>query len=1096
MNRDLNPRHILFPMLLIVTLFVTLSAPEARAQTTTGSIYGSVSDPTGGVIPHASVTATNAATGSTHKAASDGSGNYIFPALDPGTYNIKAEANGFTTVIQKSIALNANQNVHINFSLSVGATSETLTVTAAAPQVDTRESQLADTLTEESLHDMPMYGRDVYDLVTVLPGVTNYSADSAIGTRTGTTFSVNDLPVNGVSYYLDGTPDTAFYQNGGDFLPNPDALQEFRLITSNFDAEFGRSPAAAATVITRSGTRQFHGMAYEYIRNDAFNSRSYFTAPGPAIPLKQDQFGGNAGGPLLPRGRAFFFGSYEQLIVHTPATVGPTQIITANQYERTGDFSHDPASVTNKLGAGFKSCGQKYVICSTSLDPVAQGLLKYVPVESLPSTGTPTTIQQEASANTSNFEGLGRIDYQLTSSHQIEAMFFNSRGTIADPNVGANRILTYSGMDQDENQLDTVLVDTWTKSPQTLNNLRGFYTQNLYLIADMFPNHLLPDLGSDAPTGGVIAAPPDLAITGYWTMGTNQNGPSDILQQSFGLLDTAYLTRGRHQFKFGGAYDYYHYQETGGLQSNGIFTFTGSTSGNALADFLQGNANTLVQTTAVIHRSHNDDPSLFAQDDWHIRTRLTLNLGVRWELFGPFVGDNNLGTFRADTQSTIFPTAPLGLLYQGDAGVPEGVFHTKWDKLSPRVGFALDVFGNGTTSLRGGFGTFYFFGQETYTGNLQQEPFNLSVTTNKTPNLVNPYGVGADPFPFSFNPSNPKWVSGAAFNSAPPNGGTIPLVDEYNLTLERQLSRTTTLHLAYVGNIGRHQFINHDQNQPTPEIGQPTTTASINSRRPYEPLTNFTFGAIDDDDSGVNVNYNGLQTTWKTQIGDRLTVAANYVWSKGMSYESYAGNGGAATTSPDGRDLQLNYGPSTNDIRNSFSATATFQAPNVNRFGLVGKEVLSGWQLNGLTQAHSGVHFTVLSGIDTNSDGVINDLANIVGNPYSGAKSRADKINHYLNVAAFAVPTTPFGNEQRSSLHGPAFFNTDISAFKSFPLYREKQLQFRAETFNTFDNVNLTLGNSSVNLQTLIQDQGTNVNQISGLTGNPREMQFALKLLF
>lgn len=1077
-----------------LTLLTGVMPPVAEGQTTTGSIYGTVADSTGGVIPRSSVTAIDAATGSSHAAASDGSGNYVFPSLDPGAYNITVRAPGFRAETQQGVALSANQNVHVNFSLSVGSTSETLTVTAAAPQVDTRESQLADTLTEQSLHDMPMYGRNVYDLVTVLPGVTNYNADSAIGTRTGTTFSVNDLPINGVSYYLDGTPDTAFYQNGGDFLPNPDALQEFRLVTSNFDAEFGRSPAAEATVITRSGTRDFHGMAYEYIRNDAFNAKNYFQSS--TAPLKQDQFGGNAGGPLLPGGKSFFFGSYEQLIVHTPAVVGPTQIITANQYERTGDFSHDPVSVTSKLGAGFKSCGQKYVICPTALDPVAQGLLQFVPVESLPSSGSPATTQQKASANTSNYEGLGRVDYQLTSSHQLEAMLFKSLGTIADPNVGANRILSFSGMNQDENQLNTVLVDTWTKSPETLNNLRAFYTQNRYIIADSFPNHLLPELGSNAPTGGVVAAPPDFAITGYWTMGTNQNGPSDILQQSFGLLDTSYLTRGRHQVKLGGAYDYYHYQETGGLQDNGIFTFTGSTTGNALADFLQGNANSLVQTTGVIHRAHNDDPSLFAQDDWHIKARLTLNLGIRWELFGPFKGDQNLGTFRSDVQSTVFPTAPLGLLYEGDAGVPQGVFHTKWNKFAPRFGFAYDVFGNGKTSLRGGLGIFYFFSQETYTGNLQQEPYNLSITFNKTPNLVNPYGAGADPFPFVFNPKAPKWVSGAAFNSAPANGGTVPYAEEYNLTVEQQLSKTMTLHIAYVGNSGRHLFINHDQNRPAPVIGAATTTAAINSRRPYEPLSSFIFGALNEDDSGVNANYNGLQTILRTQVGSRFTLAANYVWSKGMSYESYSGNGGAANTSPDGRNLRLNYGPSSNDIRNNFSAAATYRVPDVKRFGLAGRELLSGWQLNGLTQARSGLNFTVLSGIDTNSDGVINDFADIVGNPYTEAKSRADKINRYLNIAAFAVPATPFGNEQRSSLHGPAFFNTDISAFKNFPLHREKALQFRAETFNSFNNVNLTMGNSSVNLQTLIQDSGTNVDQISGLSGNPRQMQFALKFLF
>jgi hypothetical protein len=1056
-------------------------AVTAAAQTTTGSIYGTVADSTGAVIPNVKVTATNAGTAISTTVSSNGSGEYVFPALDPGTYRVSATMSGFKVETQRGISLSANENAHANFTLVAGATSDTVTVDAETTLVDTRESQLAETVDQRRIEELPLNGRNVYDLVTLMPGVTNYSSDTPTGSRTGVNLSVNGLPTNTVSYYLDGTSDTAFYQDGGDDLPNPDSLQEFRLLTSNFDAEFGRSPGGIVNVITRSGTRTFHGMAYEYLRNNIFNASGYF-APN-TTSLKQNQFGGNFGGPMLRGGRAFIFLSYEKYLIHTPATVQPGEITTATALERDGNFSQSTSKPTT-LPAGT-NCGTTAapVICTGSLDPVAQNLLKFVPVEV-----NGTNAQQSSNGNTTNNEGLGRIDYKLSPAHQIEALFYNSRGINNAPKIGANRILNYAGMSNYENQVNTALEDTWTMSTRTLNSLRGFYTQNRYIIGDLFPNDVLPNLGSQAPEGGAISASPDFAITGYWTMGTNQNGPSDISQLSFGLIDTANLTRGHHEIKIGGSYVRNKYAETGGLQSNGIFTFTGGTTGNALADFLLGRANSLVQTTIVIHRNHDYSPALFLQDDWQIRPRLSLNLGARWEVFPPFVGDPNLGTFSAGQQSKVFPTAPLGLLYEGDPNVPQGIYHTSYKRIAPRVGFAYDIFGNGKTSLRGGYGIFYYLPKEPDTGNLAQQPYNLSVTTNKIPNLVTPYAPGVDPFPFTFDPAHPKFVTGATIASAPLDGSTA-YVMEYNLTLEQQLGSQWAFRLGYVGNGARKISLSHDINAPTYVPGAATTTAAINARRPNEP-TAGAFGAINLNDPANDFSYNSLQTTLRGRIGAYLNVQAFYVWSKAMSYEGPVVSG---------RNLALDRGLASTHLGNNFATSVLYSFPNVKRLGLAGGEVLSGWQLNSLVQWHSGSPFTVISGTDTNLDGTVNDRADIVGNPYTGASSHANMRYHFLNPAAFALPSGPFGDEQNDSMIGPRFFNTNASVFKNFGIYERLHLQFRAEAFNVFNNVNF--GNPAANWVTLKQEAaaapGTTASQqISTQTGNARVMQFALKLIF
>ncbi len=1070
--------RILVVFLCAMTMLVVM--PAGQAQTTTGSIYGTITDSTGAVIPNASVVVTNVDTRESHMTQSNISGNYTFPVLDPGNYNVSAKIAGFQSVMQSGIVLSANQNVHVMFTMQTGSISQSVTVRAGTTMVDTRESQLGQTVDQRHIQDLPLNGRNAYDLVQLVPGVTNYAAGATIGDNIGTTFSTNGQRVQFNSYYLDGAYDTSMERGGGNLIPNPDALQEFRLLTSNFDAEFGRYPGGVVNIITQSGTNSFHGLLYEYLRNDALNAKNAFSTSG-VTPLKQNQFGANFGGPIF-RDKAFFFLSYQGLRIHTPYTIFQGSLTTLTPLESMGNFSASSKKPT-KLPAGT-NCGTTAapVICHAALDSVAQNALKTVPLEDPVTLKSP---QQEANANTNANQGLARIDYQLTDSHKLSGTYFDSQGSVPNPSAGGNQILDYSGDLSSDTQTNAVLSDTWTVSPNALNQFRVFYTLNKLVNSNLFSNNTLTDLGSNMAEGSpnALVTQPQFAITGYWTMGTGGSGPTTVAQLSYGIADTFNWILGRHALKMGGGFIFNRYQETASYLASTKSTYSGIFTGNALADFELGMSSSLTQNPGSFHRVHEIDPSLFIQDDWKATGRLTLNLGLRWEVYPPFSGQNNTGTFVPGVQSTRFPTAPLGVLSAGDPGVPDGTLHTSYLKFAPRVGFAYDVFGNGKTALRGGYGFFYAASQETFIGNLEQEPFFLTVTLTSTPNLVNPYGVGADPFPFVPNLQNPKFVPGASLAGLPPNCSKVPYAQEFNLALEQQYGVNWSSRLAYVGSITRETYVARDQNAPI--YGPGATAANINMRRPYQP-----YGQIAQEDPASNASYNSLQATLTRRFAHRFSLSANYVWSKDMDDVSLDPSSTTNFALVNQNDIGMDWAPSTLEVPQRFVASYLWAAPPVHRWGLVGKEVLSGWQINGITTLATGNPFNITSNKDSNVDGIGTDRPNVVGNPIlTGSRSRRQKIAEYFNTAAFAqVPANvPYGNAKRDPLVGPGTVNTDLSGFKTFALWKETNLQFRGEVFNVFNNVNLNNPNGVLTAAAF--------GKITG-SAAPRIVQFALRYAF
>ena len=1063
---------------------------SSSGQTTTGSIFGTVSDQSGGILPNSTVTATDVRTGISRKTQTNASGNYVFPSVPAGDYAMSATSNNFGTQTKNGVHVDVNQSADASFNMAVGSTSETVTVSAGVALINTRESQLGETVDQKRIEDLPLNGRDVSSLVQLVPGVTSYSAQNAGGNQYGTTFSVNGNRTNQDSFYLDGAFDNSLFITGGNLLPNPDALLEFRLLTNNFDSEYGRFPGGVVNVVTRSGGNSYHGSVYEYFRNSALNSKNFFNSR--VTPLKQNQFGATFGGPIL-HDRAFFFGSYEGLRIGTTTIITPGSVITPTAAEASGDFR--ALSVSNQPNV---SCnGVQGVICANQLDPVAQNLLKQIPVGD-PVTGFP--VQQSASGNTTANQYLIRVDGQLTKAHQLSGTFFQSLSNSVNPAQGGNQILTYSGGQSTDNQTNIAISDIWTISPTKLNTFRPFYTLNHLNLTNLYTGNTgWSQYGSQIGLGAYPATQPQITVPGYFTMGMGSGGPDDLHQQTFGAEDTFNWSLGNHSLRLGGSYFWNRYAEQGEYLGTGQAVFTGGATGNGLADFLLGRAATLRQNNGASHSLHSPAPALFVQDDWRATHKLTLNLGLRWEVFAPFSGQNNFGTFRPGVQSTRFPTAPVGLLTAGDPGVPDGIVKTQYKDFSPRVGFAYDVYGDGKTALRGAYGIFYAARAVSLTTNPEQQPFILDNTISNTPNLVTPYAPGADPFPYVVNLQNPSFNSGATFSSIPANAGS-PYVQEYNLTLEQQLGQAWALRVAYVGSVSRKFYLSRDQNAPVFLPGATTSTASLNSRRPYNnPPSNYTYGAVVENDPANNASYNALQVTLTRRFSRGFSLLASYVWSKAMDISSGDPSNITLTLS-DQNNLSADHGRSNVDVPQRFVASYLWETPKINRFGLLGKGILSDWQINGITTLSTGTPFTVTSGVDSNFDGILTDRPNTIGNPIlSGGRSRTDKIHAYFNTAAFAqLPALPptstsvqrsmlYGNTGRNSLIGPGLANTDLSGFKNMPAWRESYFQFRAEFFNIFNQVNFTNPNGVLS--------SPSFGQLSG-SAPARVIQFALKYNF
>jgi hypothetical protein len=1053
------------------------------AQITTTTISGIVTDATGAGIPNAQVTVSNTGTGAAHTVTTNVQGAYRIDLLPAGGYEVEVSATGFKKSKQTGVVLELNRPARVDASLSIGSVNEEVTVAADAPLVNTSNAQVGRTTGNSEIINLPIVGRNVYTLLNLTPGVDSNVNSIVLGYPQQVTM-INggvDGGAGSVNYFLDGGTNMTGLRNTGNIAPNPDAVEEFRVLTNSYSAEFGRFASGVINIITRTGTNQYHGSLFEFLRNTDLNANTWGNA-GVTPPLHRNQYGGTVGGPII-HNRTFFFGSYSGLRQITSNFL--TGAIVPDAAERGGNFSElltgkSPVQLTDPNGGNAPFPGN--IIPVTRFDKTALNILNQdVPLPNL--TGNLWQGVTPSPYNTNEF--LAKVDHTISDRQVISLSYFETSGHNAIPGGGN---LPWSTQNFDWRQHNANASDTFTINPDMVNQVWLSYTRNFGGRIST-PAESLSSFGSNFTIEGTPSLP-QIAVTNYFTLGQAISGP--VAGTNFySIRDVLSWTKGKHTFKFGGELSLDKDIQQTLLNNYGVFAFNGKKSKDNLGDYFLGLPGTMNQDTPVLALANFFTGALFAQDDFKVMPRLTINLGVRWDVQqAPTDPQNREATFEPGVQSKILgPKAPLGLLVVGDPGVGRGVVPTEWGHFTPRIGFAYDVFGDGKTSIRGGGGIFYgsVSGNEWNTQSNYQ-PFAVRQQFASVQSLTNPYGSlpgGVDPFPIYYSPSNPQFIAPSTVYGFPLNFH-LPYTYQFNFTVEHQITKDFTLGAGYVGSLGRRLPFAYDLNYPYPAAN--ATTANVNARRPID--TNVLSNIYSGESIG-NTAYNGLQVTWEKRMSRHFGVKGFYTWSKAIEDMTLENNTLIGNVE-DFHNLALDRGRSDFDRRNSSVTSVIWDMSYFEKTNPFLKAVINGWQLSGIITLQSGLPFSVVTGADTNLDGNANDRANVSGNAsLDPHRSRSAVTAEWFNTADFSLPASGTdGNSGRDVMTGPGTKNVDLGLFRNFRFREHFVLQARGEFTNGFNLVNLSNPNGTYS---------TAVNNTFGkilTAAQMRQVQLGLRLSF
>jgi hypothetical protein len=1028
----------------VVVLLVIFIAVSSWGQTSTATIFGTAADASGASIVGAQVTATNSATGVSRTVTSNDSGNYTIPFLPVGTYVLDAKKNGFQTFARNNVAVGVGASIRVDVVLKVGSVETAVNVSSELPQINTLDASVGHTVDNVEVQNLPLVNRDPYSFLTLTPGITSNTTNNALG------YQQQVVAVNGASYdrlsgnlggslgfYLDGGFNNQGLRQTGNLAPNPDAVQEFRVTTNNYSAEFGHYSGGIVNLVTKSGTNSFHGSAFEFLRNDKLNATPWNVPNKPS--LHRNQFGGTFGGPIV-KNKAFFFFSYSGLRQKTTALPPKATVPTA--LERNGDFSQ---SSVKPINPATKATYPGNIV---PLDPVAKAILdKYIPTANLPNNQYQAELPNPFDTN----EFIGRVDYQISSAHQLSGSYFNTYGNNLEPISGAGGgNIPWSSRSFDWKQHNVTMNETWTISGNSVNQFVLNYVRNFGGRLNT-PALSLADLGSKFNIQGPKSLP-RITVSGYFTLGEAIAGPV-AGSNYYGLRDVFATTRGRHSLKFGGEISLEKMVQNTTLDNYGTFTFDSSLTKNALGAFLAG-LPTRMTEDAPINKIDNDwYYALFVQDDFRVRPNLTLNLGLRYDIQPPTLDpqDRKL-TFVQGVQSKVVPTAPVGLQFVGDPGIERGIISTRLNHVAPRIGFAWDPFSKGRTSIRGGFGLFWnsISGNE-WNQSADRLPFSVRQTFNNPKTLSDPFGniAGGSPFPYVYDPNSPKFIFPAAV-AGPDRNFQWPYTYQINFGVQQQITGTLSASATYVGALSHNLAFVQDVNYPV--YTATATTSNVDARRPILPgtLSNiFLTRSIGKD------LYHSLQLTVEKRVSHHFSLKGFYVWGKDIqSFGSSAQNMNI---------LAEERGRSDQDIRHNFVLSAIWELsylPNDNKL----RYLLNGWTISTITSLKSGSPVTITTGADNNRDGQSTDRPNVVANPVlDHNRGRFVVANMWFNQAAFvANPVGTDGNASPNLLDGPGTKNIDLAIFRNIPVHENVRLQFRAEMTNAFNMVNLSDPNTSL----------------------------------
>ena len=1065
-----------------------LSPVVLHAQGVTSDIRGIVNDTSGAVIAGATVTINNLSKGWTRTAQSGGEGSYEFLQLTPAdTYSVSVGIQGFRKEVRSGIVLQTGQQTRIDFALSPGDVSESVTVEGDASMVQTEDSAVGAVVDQRKVTELPLNGRQFWQLAQLVPNVLPPAQNSNIGFRGG--FNVSGHTEVENNYLLDGVDNADQGTMQPTMRPSVEGIQEFKVLTGVYAAEYGRYSGGQVLVTTKSGSNTVHGTVFEFLRNSAFDARNFF-GPHNVPAFRRNQFGLSNGGPIR-KNRTFYFATYEGLRL-TGQTTGLATVPTTAM--GSGNLTGFAAVRDFTTGAPFP--GNQ--IPQNRLDPISQKLLKYWPAPT--ATGTNSNYNYSLLGTQEDNQFSGRIDHIIRSNNTVFGSYqFAQRSTLYQANtVCGSRVLPDFGCQEPERTQSLAVNDVHTFSPVMVNELRLGYNRirtNRYPEDAKFGN-VTKDLGipQPGPSGsGIIGnlGVPLVNISGYALIGANLNLPQGRRNNTYNIVESFSWIRNRHTLKLGFDYKYfiYNYANLEIAIGRGQFTFNGQTSGNAFADFLLNlPRSTNVSPGDPTVRTYNQSDGLYAQDDWRISRNLTLNFGLRWELFFPqkerlnkvATFDPRTGLVPVGTGQLLNVNAQGQLVSVGSTTIADGAaWQMRKTNIAPRFGAAWRPFSDDKTVLRAGFGIFYnsLFGTDATIATLFRGiPFRAAQT------FTNPAG----------NPT-------ATWTNAYPGGNAVggftpygidysirnPYVQQWTLGVERQLVPNTLLEMTYLGSKGTNLAMNYNLNQPTPAVG------AIQARRPWNQWGNVTWV-----NSGGNSTYHSLAMRLERRYSNGFSALSSYTWSHAIDLGggSGGGTGDGESAIMDPRNVAANKGNSTFDIKHRSVTSVVYELPfgegkafgaNLPK-GL--RYAVSGWEMTGIMTFQSGPSFSVTTTTDVSNTGGANRPF-VIGDPHLDSHSPT----RWFNTAAFTV-TNPFGtgfaygNTGRNNLRGDGQRNLDFGMFRNFKFSERLTAQFRGELFNILNTASFGLPAGNIN--------ASNFGQVTSTSTSSRQIQLGLKVKF
>jgi len=1118
--------------LCLVALLISCPASRAAAA---DAISGAVEDPTGAVIPSAVITLRNTETGAQRSVTSDAEGSYTFSALPPGHYEMGIDQPGFKPFRRGGLEIASDTALKVDAQLEIATDAQTMTVSDAAVLIEMTNTQLGERISDTKMTGVPLNGRSYTDLLAIQPGIMPASSqqpNAVVMSGCATTPPSGDLNPGNLS--VSGQRETAngFMVNGSNveesfnmgtaIVPNLDSIAEFRVLTSNFDAEYGNYSGGQVVLVTKSGGNQIHGSAFEFLRNTGLDARNYFSSTRSAF--DRNQFGGTAGGPIK-RNKVFWFIDYQGTRMTQGIDTG--LIAVPSLADRSGDFSDAASSLTGKVNGQYWANllsqklgytvqpGEPYyttgcvsaaqcvfpnaVIPQSAWSEPAKHLLQYIPQPNYGANTFSTSAQNEILRDD---KGAARIDANtrwgnVSAYYSLDDYFDNNPYPTGQ---GGANVPGFNAISMGRAQLFSLSL-TKTLGSSMVNEAHFSYMRFAndvgQPVGGVGPSLASQGFVSGAGTLGIV--PLDPSIEGIenvslndFSFGVDTTGEIQV-NNTYQWMDNFSKVIGKHTLKVGGGFHLDQININPDAVYNGSFQFTGSETGSDFADFLLGVASYYRQGDSGKFYLRNKYIGLYGQDSWQVKSNLTLNFGLRWDVLPPWYEKyNQLQTLVLGQQSVVYPGAPQGLVFPGDPGIPRTLAPTKYGNFAPRAGLAYSpnfenglqgkIFGSRKTSIRAGYGMFYTAFEGLSAGIMSANPpygYDYDSSTIGPPLFATPFVAAAtgqslgQPFPspipaYGASAANPNstvdWSKYLPITGVPSfyHRNVPPYAESYTLSIQRQIAGNTVLSAGYVGTQAHHLLVLISANPGNPALCLATPGCGPFSETGVRGPFSSDFDAVTYQKTIGNSNYNALEVNLRHRSGP-LELMAGYTYSKSIDQSSSL----AEPVNP--IDPRLSRALSAWDLTHNFVASYRYELP-LDRFLASHRRLAKGWAVSGITRFSTGFPVTLFNNQDTSLLGTIPNGINNNGVDTPNYTPGALELNTdprngkpAFNTALFSLPQLgQMGTAARRFFHGPGMDNFDMALEKTVALTESKLLLFRVEAFNVFNHPQF-FGPASVN---------------------------------